>query len=54
MSLENLIEFLKINDLSKVKELHLIHLSNETSDVNIIRREIRKIYKGKLIIAGGD
>lgn len=54
MSLENLIEFLKINDLSKVKELHLIHLSNETSDVNIIRREIRKVYKGKLIIAGGD
>lgn len=54
MSLENLIEFLKINDLSKVKELHLIHLSDQTSDVNIIRREIRKVYKGKLIIAGGE
>lgn len=54
MSLENLIEFLKINDLSKVKELHLIHLSDQTSDVDIIRREIRKVYKGKLIIAGGE
>jgi len=50
LSLENLIEFLKINDLSKVRELHLIHLSDQTSDVNIIRREIRKVYKGKLII----
>lgn len=54
LSLENLIEFLKMNDLTKLKELHLIHLSDQTSDVNIIRREIRKIYKGKLIIAGGE
>lgn len=54
LSLENLIEFLKANDLSKVKELHLIHLSDQTSDVKIIRREIRKVYKGKLKIVGGD
>ena len=53
LSLENLIEFLKANDLSKVQELHLIHLSDETSDIKIIRREIRKVYDGKLIIAGG-
>jgi len=54
LSLENLIEFLKVNDLSKVEELHLIHLSDQTSDINIIRREIRKFYKGKLKIVGGD
>jgi hypothetical protein len=28
-------------------------LSDETSDIKIIRREIRKVYDGKLIIAGG-
>ena len=54
MSLENLVEFLKINDLNKVKEIHLLHLSDGNSDINIIENEIRKVYKGKLIIAGGD
>ena len=54
MSLENLVEFLKINDLNKVKEIHLLHLSDGNSDINIIKNEIRKVYKGKLIIAGGD
>lgn len=54
LSLENLIEFLKVNDLSKVKELHLLHLSDANSDINIIKNEIRKVYKGNLIIAGGE
>lgn len=54
MSLENLIEFLKINDLSKVQEIHLLHLSDGNSDINIIKEEIRKIYEGNLVIAGGD
>lgn len=54
MSLENLIDFLKANDLSKVQELYLLHLSDGNSDINLIKQEIRKIYKGNLIIAGGD
>lgn len=54
MSLENLIEFLKANNLSKVKEIHLLHLSNDNSSIPIIKREIKKIYKGDLFIAGGD
>lgn len=54
MSLENLIEFLKANDLSKVEEIHLLHLSNDNSSIPIIKEEIRNIYKGKLIIAGGE
>ncbi len=54
LSLEHLIEFLKINDLSKVQEIHLLHLSEYNSNINIIKNEIRKIYKGNLIIAGGD
>lgn len=54
MSLENLIEFLKANDLSKVQEIHLLHLSDDNSSIPIIKDEIKKIYKGNLIIAGGD
>lgn len=54
MSLENLIEFLKVNDLSKVKEIHLLHLSDDNSSIPIIKREIREIYQGKLVVAGGD
>lgn len=52
MSLENLLEFLKSNDLSRVEELHLLHLSNDNSSIPIIKNEIRKIYKSNLIIAG--
>lgn len=54
MSLENLIEMLKANDLSKVQEIHLLHLSDSSSDINVIMHEIRKVYEGKVVIAGGD
>lgn len=53
MSLENLMEFLKANDLSKVRELYLLHLSDDNSSIPIIKREIREVYQGNLIIAGG-
>ncbi len=52
MSLENLIEFLNANDLSRVEEIHLLHLSNDNSDIDLIQDEIRKVYHGDLIIAG--
>jgi len=54
MSLENLIEFLKANDLSKVQELYLLHLSDDNSNIHIIKDEIKKVYSANLIIAGGD
>ena len=54
MSLENLIEFLRANDLSKVEEIHLLHLSDDNSSIPLIELAIRSIYKGNLIIAGGD
>lgn len=54
LSLENLVEFLKVNDLSKVQEIYLLHLSDGNSDINIIENEIRKLYKGNLIIVGGE
>lgn len=54
MSLENLIDFLKANDLTTVQELHLLHLSDDNSSIPIIKDEIKKVYSGNLIIAGGD
>ena len=54
MSLEHLIDFLKANDLNNVQELYLLHLSDDNSNIGIIKNEIRKVYNGSLIIAGGD
>lgn len=54
MSLENLIDFLKANDLTTAQELHLLHLSDDNSSIPIIKDEIKKVYSGNLIIAGGD
>lgn len=42
-SLPNVKKFLLANDLSQVKEIHLIHLSNDNSDAERFRREIREI-----------
>lgn len=50
-SLENLIDFLKANDLSRVKKIYLLHLSDDNSDIEIIKKEIRKVYEGDLVIA---
>jgi len=38
--LENIIKMLKENDLSKLKEIHLLHLSNQNSDAAEIKRRI--------------
>lgn len=47
-SLENVLEFLKANDLSKVQEIHLLHLSNSNSDEELFKKEIQKVT-GKLV-----
>lgn len=54
MSLEHLIEFLKSNDLSKVQEIYLLHLSDDNSNISVIKEGIKKVYSGNLIIPGGD
>ena len=46
--LENLLEFLKANDLSKLQEIHLLHLSNGNANEERIRREIARLT-GKMI-----
>ncbi|WP_373325669.1 MBL fold metallo-hydrolase [Sporomusa paucivorans] len=51
-SLENVKEFLKANDLSKVQEIYLIHLSDGNSDAERFKREIQELT-GKLVIVAG-
>lgn len=47
-SLENVKEFLKANDLSKVQEIWLVHLSDGNSDAERFKREIQELT-GKLV-----
>lgn len=47
-SLENVLEFLKANDLSKVEEIHLLHLSNSNSDEQIFKKSVQEAT-GKLV-----
>lgn len=47
-SLENVLDFLKANDLSKLQEIWLLHLSDSNSDEQLIRNEVAKVT-GKMI-----
>lgn len=51
-SLENVKDFLKANDLSKVKEIWLCHLSDNNSDADRFKREIQQISGRPVYIAG--
>ena len=51
MSLETLIRMLWANDLTKVEELHLLHLSNNNSDADMFKRRIQEIT-GKPVYVG--
>lgn len=53
MSFENCKEFLKANDLSKCKEIYLLHTSTRHSDTDRFKREIEELTNIKTIIAGG-
>lgn len=47
-SLENVKEFLKANDLSKVQEIWLLHLSDSNSDEKLFKQEIQALT-GKMV-----
>ena len=43
MSLEHLLEMLKANDLSQVKQIYLLHLSDNNSDEKLFKAEVQKL-----------
>ncbi|AMQ06770.1 MBL fold metallo-hydrolase [Sporosarcina psychrophila] len=47
-SLENMLVFLKANDLSKVQEIHLLHLSDTNSDEAVFKKAVQE-QTGKLV-----
>ncbi|MDQ0204092.1 MBL fold metallo-hydrolase [Pectinatus haikarae] len=51
-SLDNVKDFLKANDLSKVKEIWLCHLSDANSDAERFKGEIQQISGRPVYIAG--
>lgn len=51
-SLENAKGFLRANDLSKVQEIHLLHLSDGNSDAARFKREIQQLTGKPVCVAG--
>ncbi len=51
-SLENVKGFLRANDLSKVQEIHLIHLSGENSHSERFKQEIQALTGKPVYVAG--
>ena len=51
-SLENAKDMLLANDLSLVKEIHLLHLSGNNSDAELFKREVQKLTGKPTYIAG--
>ncbi|WP_404407678.1 MBL fold metallo-hydrolase [Jeotgalibacillus malaysiensis] len=47
-SLENALDFFRANDLSKVQEIWLLHLSSNNSDEEHFKREVQKVT-GKIV-----
>lgn len=50
-SLENVIKFLQANDLSRVKEIWLIHLSDGNSDADLFKRAVQGLTGKPVYIA---
>lgn len=51
-ALENVIKFFQANDLSKVKEIWLIHLSQDNADPELFQQEVAKATGKPVYIAG--
>ncbi|GAB5829306.1 TPA: hypothetical protein O2V65_002656 [Staphylococcus aureus] len=51
-SLEHAIGMLKANDLTRLEEIHLIHLSSQNSNTKYIKSEIQKVT-GVPVYVGG-
>lgn len=53
MSLERALEFLKANDLSQVREIHLLHLSDSNSDADGFKRAVARATGKPVYVAPG-
>lgn len=51
-SLENVKDFLRVNDLSRVQEIWLLHLSDNNSDEGEFKREIQGLTGKQVCVAG--
>jgi Metal-dependent hydrolases of the beta-lactamase superfamily I len=51
-SLENVLEFLRANDMSKVEEIHLLHLSDQNSDEKLFKRRVQEVTGKPVYVAG--
>lgn len=49
--LNNLLEFFKANDLSKVKEIYLLHLSSDNADAESFKHEVEKATGKYVVVA---
>ena len=52
MRLETVLDMLKANDLREVREIHLLHLSDQNSDAEMFKSEIQNQTGNPVIIAG--
>jgi len=52
MNIETTKDFLKANDLSMVREIHLLHLSDQNSDAAMFKRQIQELTGKEVYIAG--
>ncbi|WP_020615782.1 MBL fold metallo-hydrolase [Paenibacillus daejeonensis] len=50
-SLENFKDFIRANDMSKVQEIHLLHLSDRNSDEAAFKRELQELTGKPIYIA---
>jgi len=51
MSLETLLDFLKANDLSQVRQIYLLHLSDRNSSAAIFKQKIQEVVGVPVYIA---
>lgn len=51
-SLENVKEFIRANDMRRVQEIHLLHLSDNNSDEKLFKREIAALTGKQVYVAG--
>lgn len=51
-SLDNVKGFLRANDLSGIREIHLLHLSEQNSSAEKFKKEIQRLTGKPVIVAG--